>query len=121
MALSVLNIGSYPAFGGATQVDASPFTFTAGVSTTNAGSSIVGYIDGENRAKLFYTDGATIPLPTLVSITQVSQVDSAGTTKTGGYYLNLSYSALSPDATSANATIFLDEFGVLLKASTQFG
>lgn len=121
MALSVLNISSYPAFGGATQVDASSFTFTNGVSLTNAGSFIAGYLDNENRAKLFYTDGATIPLPTLVSVTQVSQVDAAGTTKTGGYYLNLSYSGLSPDATSANATIFLDEFSLLVKASTQFG
>lgn len=121
MALSVLNISSYPAFGGATQVDASSFTFSAGVSTTNAGSYIAGYLDNENRAKFFYTDGTSIPLPTLTQVTEVLDVDASGTTKSGGYYLTLAYSALSPDATSANATIFVDQFTLLIKASTQYG
>jgi hypothetical protein len=121
MALSVLSLFGYPAFGGATNVDASSFTFTNGVSTTNAGSYIVGYMDGENRAKYFYTDGATIALPTLTQVSQVSIVDAAGSTKAGAYYVTLSYSAGSPDATSANGTIFLDEFGLLIKASTAYG
>lgn len=121
MALSVLNLGQYPAFGGATSVDSSSFTFTNGISTTNANSSIAGYLDGENRAKFFYTDGSSIALPTLVQVAQVNIVDAAGTTKAGAYYVTLSFAAGSPDATSANGTIFLDEFGLLIKASTTFG
>lgn len=119
--LSVYNIGGYPAWGGASNVDASSFTFSAGVSTTHAGAYIAGYLDGENRAKFFYTDGSSIALPTLTQITQVSIVDSAGNTKTGAYYVTLSYSAGSPDATSANGTIFLDEFGLLITAGTAYG
>lgn len=121
MALTVLNLGQYPAFGGATSVDASSFVFTSGVSTTNAGSFVAGYVDGENRAKFFYTDGSSIALPTLTQVAQVSIVDAAGSSKAGAYYVTLAYSAGSPDATSANGTIFLDEFGLLIKASTSFG
>lgn len=119
MALTVLNLGQYPADG--TSVDASSFTFTNGVSTTNAGSFIAGYMDAENRCKFFYTDGATVPLPTLVQATQFSQVDAAGQTKTGAFTVQVSFAAASPDATSANSEIFLDQSGLLIKASTQFG
>ncbi len=119
MALTVLNLGQYPAEG--TSVDASSFTYTSGVSTTNAGSYIAGYMDAENRAKFFYTDGSSIPLPTLTQVTQTSIVDAAGSTKTGAYTVTLAYSALSPDATSANSEIFLDQSGLLIKASTQYG
>ncbi len=119
MALSVLNLGPYPS--NSTQVDASSFTYTNGVSTTNAGSYIAGYMDAENRAKFFYTDAVPTALPTLVSVTQVSIVDSAGNTKTGSYLVTLSYSAASPDATSANSEIFLDTSGLLIKASTSTG
>lgn len=119
MALSVLNLGPYPS--NSTQVDASSFTFTNGVSTTNAGSYIAGYMDAENRAKFFYTDATPTALPQLVSVTQVSIVDAAGSTKTGSYIVTLSYSAGSPDATSANSEIFLDTSGLLIKASTSTG
>lgn len=119
MALTVLNLGQYPS--NSTQVDASSFTYTNGVSTTNAGSFIAGYMDAENRAKFFYTDATPTALPTLVSVSQVSQVDSAGNTKTGGFLVTLSYSAGSPDATSANSEIFLDQSGLLIKASTSTG
>lgn len=119
MALTVLNLGQYPANG--TSVDASSFTFTNGVSTSNAGSFIAGYMDAENRAKFFYTDGSSIALPTFVQATQVDIVDAAGNSKTGAYYIQLSFSAASPDATSANGTIFLDQSGLLIKASTSFG
>lgn len=119
MALTVLNLGQYPADG--TSVDASSFTYTSGLSTTNAGSYIAGYMDAENRAKFFYTDGASIPLPTLTQVTQVSIVDAAGTTKTGAYYVVVAFNAASPDATSANSEIYLDQSGLLIKASTQYG
>jgi hypothetical protein len=121
MTFSVLNLGGFPSTIASGFVDPSAFTFTNGVSTTNAGSFIVGYLDGESRAKMFYTDGSTVSLPTLVSVSQITYVDSAGTTKTGGYVVVLNYSAGSPDSTSANSEIFLDDGGLLLKASTAFG
>jgi len=120
MSLTVTNIGGYPAFGGATNKIAAQ-SFSSGVYTPGSTLYVAGYLDGENRAKFFYTDGATIPLPTLTNVTEVSIVDSAGNTKTGAYYVNLAYSALSPDATSANSTIFLDEFALLITSTAQYG
>jgi len=118
--LAVVNIGGYPAYGGATNVDAG-LTFSSGTYTPGSTTYIAGYLDGENRAKYFYTDGATIALPTLTKITQVSIVDAAGNTKTGAYNVILAYTAASPDATSANTQIFLDQFGLLLTAGTAYG
>jgi hypothetical protein len=121
--LTVQNIGSYPAFEGATSVD-SGLSFTNGVYTQSGTQYVAGYLDGESRAKMFYTDGAAISLPTLVKVTRVSQVDAAGTTKTGGYYVVLSWpagSAGSPDLSSVNSQIFLDQFGILLFAGTAYG
>lgn len=119
--LSAVNIGSYPQFGpNPTQVDAS-LSFSSNVYTPGSTTYVAGYLDGENRAKLFYTDGTSIALPTLTSITRISQVDSAGNTKTGGYTVVLSYTAGSPDATSANSEIFLDEMAILVTAGTQYG
>lgn len=120
MALSVTNIGGYPAFGGATN-KISGLSFTNGVYTPGSTTYVAAYFDGEQRAKVFYTDGATIALPTLTQITQVSIVDAAGTTKAGAYYVTLAYTAASPDATSANGTIFLDEFAVLITSTAQYG
>lgn len=119
MALSIKYLGKYPA--NSTQVDASTFTYTNGVDSTTYTGYIAGYLDGENRAKLFYTDATPTPLPTLTSVTQVSQVDAAGTTKTGAYYVQLAFSPLSPDATSANSEIYLDQSGLLIAASTSTG
>jgi hypothetical protein len=120
MALSVLYLGGWPQ--AATITNASTFTFTNGISTTQAGSYIAGYVDGENRAKYFYTDGSTVTLPTLTQVKQVSIVDAAGNTKTGAYYVTLGgWSSTSPDSSSANSEIFLDASGLLLKASTAYG
>jgi hypothetical protein len=120
MALTVQNIGPVPAWGAASGSTNAGLTFTSGVYTPGSTTYIAGYLDGENRSKLFYTDGSTIAVPTLTNVTQVSIVDSAGNTKTGAYYVNLSYSAGSPDATSANSQIYLDEFAMLIE-SGQYG
>jgi hypothetical protein len=120
MALSVTTIGKYPAEG--TQVDAG-LSFTSGVYTPGT-VYIAGYLDGESRAKLYYTDGVAISLPQLSKITQISQVDSAGTTKTGGYNVTLTWPAASsgsPDLSSVNSQIFVDQYGLLIVASTAFG
>lgn len=125
MALSIKLLSNYPQFGnplGLTNVDASSFTFTNGVDSSSYTGAIAGYIDGEARAKLFYTDGQSVALPHLVKVTQVSIVDAAGTTKTGGYFITLgSWSSASPDSASANSEIFLDQMGMLIAASTNFG
>jgi hypothetical protein len=120
--LTVLALYGYPGnVVSGSLVDASSFTYSSGVSTTNAGSYIAGYMDGENRCKFFYTDGSTIALPTLTSVTEVTQVDSAGSTKVGSYLVVLAYSSASIDATSANSEIFLDPYGLLIKAGTAYG
>lgn len=125
MALSIKYLSNYPQFGsaaGLTNIDASSFTFTNGVDNSTYTGYIAGYIDGESRAKLFYTDGSTIALPKLVKVTQVSIVDAAGTTKTGGYYISLgTWAPGSPDSASANSEIFLDQMGLLIAASTLYG
>jgi hypothetical protein len=121
MSLSVTTIGKYPA--GGTQVDAG-LTFTSGVYTPGSTTYIAGYLDGENRAKLYYTDGVAISLPTLTNIKQNSIVDSAGTTKTGNYTINLAWPAAtagSPDLSSIGSEIMLDPYSLLIIASTAFG
>lgn len=120
MALTVQNVGPVPAWGAASGSTNVGLTFTNGVYTPGSTTYIAGYLDGESRAKVFYTDGSTIAVPTLTQINQVSVVDSAGNTKTGAYYVTLSYAAGSPDATSANSQIYLDEFALLI-ISGQFG
>jgi hypothetical protein len=116
MSLSVQNIGPVPAWGAASGSTNSGVSFTSGVYTPGSTTYVAGYLDGESRAKLFYTDGSTIPVPTLTQITEVTIVDAAGNTKTGGYYVELSYAAGSPDATSANSQIYLDQFAMLIES-----
>jgi hypothetical protein len=122
--LTVKYLAAYPQFGnalGLTSVNASSFTFTSGVSTTYT-SYVAGYLDGEGRCKMYYTDGQSVALPQLVKVTQVSQVDSAGNTKVGGFYLTLgSWAAGSPDSASANSEVYLDQFGLILAAGTAYG
>lgn len=118
--LFVVNVGGFPAWGGASNVDAG-LSFTSNVYTPGSTTYVAAYLDGESRAKVFYTDGTSISLPTLTTITRISTVDSSGTTKTGGYNVVLSYAAGSPDATSANSQIFLDEFAILITAGTAYG
>jgi hypothetical protein len=120
MALTVQNIGPVPAWGAAAGNTNAGLIFTDGVYTPGSTTYVAGYLDGESRAKLFYTDGSTIAVPTLTQVNQVSIVDAAGNTKTGAYYVTLSYAAGSPDATSANSQIYLDDFAMLIY-SGQYG
>lgn len=119
--LSVTTVGKYPAEG--TQVDAG-LSFTNGVYTPGSTTYIAGYLDGESRAKIYYTDGVAISLPQLSKITQISQVDSAGTSKTGGYNIALTWPAASsgsPDLSSVSSQIFVDQYCLLIIAGTAFG
>lgn len=120
MALTVQNLGPVPAWGAASGHTSAGLTFTSGVYTPGSATYVAAYLDGEGRSKFFQTDGNTIAVPTLTNVTQTSQVDAAGTTKTGGYYVTLAYAAGSADAPSANTQIYLDDFGVLI-LSGQYG
>jgi hypothetical protein len=119
--LTVQNIGQYPANG--SSVD-SGLSFSSNVYTPGSTTYLAGYLDGESRARLFYTDGSAISLPQLAKITRNSIVDSAGTTKTGSYTVTLTWpaaSAGSPDLSSIGSEIFLDFQGMLIIAGTAFG
>ena len=51
-------------------------TFTNGVYTGTGSEYVVGFLDGEMRGRFFYTDGSTIALPLLKSITQITYSDA---------------------------------------------
>lgn len=124
MSLSISPLGSFPQTG--TQVDAPyqtyPYTPTAGTVF------VAGFLDGEQKSKLFYvnnTSGAVVPLPTLVSIKQtVSPIDPVGNTKTGGFTVQVlpgsGTGGISPDASSPD-TYYLDVDAMIILASTNVG
>lgn len=143
MALSVMNLNVYP-YGGAAVVDneggsvanyalsahTSAGTLaafptvgsggTAGVFTPAGNVFVAGFLDGEQRARLFYTDGSSVALPTIKFIAQTQYTDSVGL-KGGGFKVALTPSAANlVDATSP-MTFYLDGFAMLIIASTQFG
>jgi hypothetical protein len=88
MALTVATLAGFPALNSATQRSAgtptiaATFTFTNGVFTQSGTQYVAALIDqqGINPTRIFFADnntggaatGGTVPLPTLVSITQVS-------------------------------------------------
>jgi hypothetical protein len=88
MALSVATLAGFPALNSASQrsagtpTDAATFSFTNGVYTQGATQYVAAIVDqqGINPTRIFFADnntggaatGGTVPLPTLVTITQVS-------------------------------------------------
>lgn len=93
---------------------------TAGVYTPASSFFVAGFLDGEQRSRLFYTDGSTIGLPILKSITQTQYTDTSAT-KGGGFKVVLTpNSANLIDATSP-MTFYLDGFAMLILAGTQYG
>lgn len=88
MALSVATLAGFPAVNTATQrsagtpTDAATLTFTSGVYTQAGTQYVAGILDqqGVNPSRIFFADnntgggtlGQTVPLPTLVSVTQVT-------------------------------------------------
>lgn len=129
MALSVANLSVYPPLG--TSVD-SAGTGLSGFSsypyTPGGNVFVVGFIDGEQKAKFFYvnnTTSAVVPLPTLVKITQiVSPADPAGNTRTDGFLVTVlpgtGTGGISPDSSSPS-TYYLDPNAMLIIASTNVG
>lgn len=88
MALSVATLAGFPAINTASQrsagtpTDSATFSFSSGVYTQVGTQYVAGILDaqGVNPSRIFFADnntgggtvGATVPLPTLVSVTQVS-------------------------------------------------
>lgn len=88
MALSVATLAGFPSINttlqrsAGTPTDAATFSFTNGVYTQVGTQYVAGILDqqGVNPSRVFFTDnntgggasGATVNLPTLVSVTQVS-------------------------------------------------
>lgn len=88
MALSVANLAGFPVINttfqrsAGTPTDSATYSFTNGVYTPGSTTYVAGILDqqGVNPSRIFFSDngtgggstGATVVLPTLVSITQVS-------------------------------------------------
>lgn len=93
---------------------------TAGVWTAGSTVYCAGYIDGDQKSRLFYTDGSTVNLPTIKYIAQTQYTDSVGV-KGGGFKVALTPSANNlVDATSP-MTFYLDGYAMLIIASTSVG
>jgi hypothetical protein len=127
MALSVATLAGFPAINttlqrsAGTPTDAATFSFTNGVYTQGGTQYVAGIVDqqGINPSRIFFCDnntgggtkGATIALPTLVSVTQVSAVGSSL------QELPTNYAGSSTYNEAANATGYAG-FVVLLNAAT---
>jgi hypothetical protein len=125
MALSVATLNGFPGnVPSGSQTDAATYTFTAGVYTPGSTTYVAGFMDGEMRAKLFAGGGTGgVGLPTLVSITQVSVVDSlqsGSPTVIGQYVVRVQPQPGSPDVLSWQ-TFRLDPNALLIIASTSAG
>ena len=90
-----------------------------------ANTWIAGFLDGENRAKLFYTDGSTIALPTPVTTILHLYWNGAFGVAMPAYQfgpvdLLVSFATGSTDAASP-ALYKLDPNALVILASTQYG
>jgi hypothetical protein len=92
--------------------------------TTSGGQFIAGYLDGEERGRLFITSAGTPSitngLPSTVSVTQTSIVDSAGSTKVGGFKV-LMLPAAVDTVDSSPMNIYVDQSAWFLVATTANG
>ena len=78
---------------------------------------------------MFYTDGATVALPTLKSITQIQTTDAGealgggitGAVKGGSFNVRVTFSAANIVDSTSVSNWMLSELGALIVASTQFG
>lgn len=103
-------------------------SLVAVASLTNTGGQFVaGYLDGEQRAKLFINsagtpaNGIASSLPSTVSTTQITQVDAAGSSKVGGWKVVINPAAVDTTNFSSPQTVFVDQSAWFLIASTANG
>lgn len=99
----------------------------ASALTAGGGQFVAAYFDQENRARSYFAPGSvTLPFvtngfPSTVSVTQVSQVDSAGTTKTGGFKVVIIPATADTQNSNSPQTVFVDQNAVFLIAATNNG
>lgn len=93
--------------------------------TVGGGQFVAGYVDGEERGRLFIAPNQAPPvansLPVTVSVSQTSIVDSAGNTKTGGFKVQINPNALDTTNASSPMTIYVDQNAQFIIASTNNG
>jgi hypothetical protein len=103
---------------------------TVGVYTPAAGTIwVAGFLDGSQIARLFYTDGSTIALPTVKYIAQTIYSDlgelgtnpAGGAIKGGGFKIALTPAANNLIDATSPMTFYLDGFAMLIMASTAYG
>lgn len=100
---------------------------TVGVFTPASATYVAGFLDGEQRCRLFYTDGTAIGLPSLKYIAQTltsdaGQVGLSGTgTKGGGFKVVLTANSSNLIDATSPMTFYLDGFAMLITAGTQYG
>lgn len=98
-----------------------------GSLTSTGGQFVAGYLDGEQRAKLFINasgtplNGIANSLPVTVSTSQITQVDSAGNSKVGSWKVAINTAAVDTTNFSSPQTVFVDQDGWFLIASTNNG
>jgi|SRR6185437_3409453 len=91
---------------------------TAGVFVPSSSTPVAGWVDGD-KGKWFYTDGHSVALPTLVSVTQTQISDTAGL-RGGPFTVKVSYAANDPQVNGPSAFV-LSEIACLIIASTPYG
>lgn len=100
---------------------------TVGVYTPAGSIYIAGFLDGQEKSRLFYTDGSTVALPTLKSVSQTlvsdaGQVGLSGTgTKGGGFKVVLTPASNNLIDATSPMTFYLDGYAMLIVAATQYG
>ena len=95
------------------------------VNTTSTAINLVGFQDGEQRAKLFYTDGSTIALPTVATVILDLYWNGAfgvaiPSYEFGTVKLIVTYATGSTDAASPSQ-FTLDQNTLLLVAGSAYG
>lgn len=80
---------------------------------------IAGWMDCSGKSHQYYTDGSSVALPTLVSITQIQYTDTA--IRGGGFRIKLAYASNNYVDSQSPPTVLLDEYAWLVVAGTQYG
>lgn len=124
MSLSVATLAGFPALNTTfqrsvgTPTDAATYSFTNGVYTPGSTVYVAGILDqqGVNPSRIYFCDnntggattGATVVLPTLVSITQVSANGQSLQELPSNYSTGISYNEVTPATGYAGFVVLLN-------------
>lgn len=96
-----------------------------GSLTSSGGQFVAGYVDAAGVSKLYITTGGAPSvansLPSTVSTAQTTQVDSAGTSKVGGWVVKIAAAAADTTNISSPLNVYLDQEAYFIVASTNNG